>query len=278
MTKDGGLLASVGFGKRKGRDLLWAVTLLCTLTAVDAATGAPAALQLAFAVPCGLAFQRAGARAGIALAILTLAALACLDGGFSTGATLVRICALSSVALLTLDQERRLRIAIRAAAADPLTSAHSRLFAERFAEEAISRALRNGESLQFTVVDCDDFKRVNDICGHATGDEILRQLVHALRACVSAECIGRTGGDEFLLVTRGLDRAMLEFRLQAAQARFSDRTLVLGCKTSFSYGVSELATHGISLHALISSADSDMYARKRDLKQPHRSRPLIASA
>jgi two-component system cell cycle response regulator len=65
----------------------------------------------------------------------------------------------------------------------------------------ISGARRHGHPLSVAMVDLDEFKAVNDIHGHAVGDEVLIAAVRAMRAHLRAEDqLGRMGGEEFLVV------------------------------------------------------------------------------
>jgi diguanylate cyclase len=71
---------------------------------------------------------------------------------------------------------------------------------ERLAEE-IARARRQGTPLAVTILDLDDFKRVNDTYGHPTGDALLRHVAEALRAEYrSFDQVARYGGDEFVVI------------------------------------------------------------------------------
>jgi diguanylate cyclase (GGDEF)-like protein len=94
-----------------------------------------------------------------------------------------------------------LRDARLAAAIDPLTgSLNHGAMRERLSEE-IARARRQGTPLAVTILDLDDFKRVNDTYGHPTGDALLRHVAEALRAEYrSFDQVARYGGDEFVVI------------------------------------------------------------------------------
>jgi diguanylate cyclase (GGDEF)-like protein len=94
-----------------------------------------------------------------------------------------------------------LREARLAAAIDPLTGCLNHgAMGERLAEE-IARARRQGTPLAVTILDLDDFKRVNDTYGHPTGDMLLRHVGEALRAEYrSFDQVARYGGDEFVVI------------------------------------------------------------------------------
>jgi diguanylate cyclase (GGDEF)-like protein len=94
-----------------------------------------------------------------------------------------------------------LRDARLAAAIDPLTGCLNHgAMRERLAEE-IARARRQGTPLAVTILDLDDFKRVNDTYGHPTGDALLRHVAEALRAEYrSFDQVARYGGDEFVVI------------------------------------------------------------------------------
>ncbi|HLO94316.1 MAG TPA: diguanylate cyclase, partial [Burkholderiaceae bacterium] len=84
---------------------------------------------------------------------------------------------------------------------DPLTELANRAhFSERL-QQALSHARRYRESLGLVLVDLDRFKPVNDIHGHAVGDELLQAMARRLKAAVrETDVVGRIGGDEFLVL------------------------------------------------------------------------------
>jgi diguanylate cyclase (GGDEF)-like protein len=94
-----------------------------------------------------------------------------------------------------LASNRRLRAL---ADQDPLTGTLNRRGLKRFLER-----LGHGRPLTAPVllVDCDDFKAINEAHGHAVGDAVLVELVHRMRSSVrDRDPVARLGGDEFLVV------------------------------------------------------------------------------
>ncbi len=107
-------------------------------------------------------------------------------------------------AALALDNaESRARLEHQART-DSLTGLfnHS-VFYERLLE-SLQESSRTHMPLAVLMLDIDDFKHVNDVHGHAVGDELLRFLAEALRAIVRPEdVICRLGGEEFAVVMDG---------------------------------------------------------------------------
>lgn len=87
---------------------------------------------------------------------------------------------------------------------DPLTDLPNRRAFEQALEEAVSASRRAGDQGALCFIDLDRFKVVNDTCGHAAGDELLRRIARLIRQRVRADdLICRIGGDEFALILRG---------------------------------------------------------------------------
>ena len=107
----------------------------------------------------------------------------------------------------------------RRATIDPLTECYTR---QSILGE-LELALRQDDSVHTTVthaaviyLDLDGFKAVNDTLGHAAGDELLTQVAERLRAASrDGDDIGRLGGDEFLVLLRGVPTT--EVAMRAAQ-------------------------------------------------------------
>lgn len=121
---------------------------------------------------------------------------------------------------------------------DPLTGLHNRRFFAQVIDSAIAECLRahaspgapeiagarapSGRDLVFLLLDIDHFKQVNDQFGHPAGDALLVQLKDRLLKVLRAQdYFFRWGGEEFLVVARGLprsDAAVVAERLRAAVA------------------------------------------------------------
>jgi diguanylate cyclase (GGDEF)-like protein len=138
------------------------------------------------------------------------------------------------------------------------------------AQKTFSQAQRTGDRFAMLALDCDDFKLVNDLHGHAAGDELIRVIAARIAATVrDADIAARFGGDEFAilqtcasqpneaiaLVERLLEAVQVPVMLEAAQV-----------SVSISIGVALYPDDGPSIEALRRNADTAMYRAKADGK------------
>ena len=92
------------------------------------------------------------------------------------------------------------------ATVDELTALYNRREIERRINAALDNAAQNGGQVALVMMDIDHFKRVNDTCGHETGDKILEGVAAVLNATVreyDGEAVGRWGGEEFFMLLPG---------------------------------------------------------------------------
>lgn len=95
-------------------------------------------------------------------------------------------------------QQRQLR---SAAFTDQLTGAWNRRYFDYFLTSAINNARRLRHDVTIMVYDIDNFKRYNDLYGHAAGDEILSETVRLLISVIRpTDRVCRIGGDEFVVI------------------------------------------------------------------------------
>jgi diguanylate cyclase (GGDEF)-like protein/PAS domain S-box-containing protein len=108
-----------------------------------------------------------------------------------------------AVALARLRDEERVR---HDAVHDPLTGLANRILLSNNLAKALSRSDRDGTATGLLFVDLDNFKSVNDISGHASGDAVLAEVGGRLRTAVRpTDTVARVGGDEFVVVCEDVD-------------------------------------------------------------------------
>jgi diguanylate cyclase (GGDEF)-like protein len=144
---------------------------------------------------------------------------------------------------------------------DGLTGAHHREPGLAELERDIIKAKRIRQPFVLAFVDADNLKGINDMHGHAAGDEVLRQVVSTIRGCVREyDLIVRFGGDEFLCGLLNVNLADAAKRFQVAKT-----DLAAIPHASFTVGLVELAPDD-GLHNLIGRADAAMYQKRRQRK------------
>jgi GGDEF domain-containing protein len=89
----------------------------------------------------------------------------------------------------------------RLATTDQLTGVANRRFFEHYLAKLLATAQAKRFPVSLLLFDIDNFKKYNDECGHATGDEILRETAELMRRCCRKhDLVARIGGDEFAVV------------------------------------------------------------------------------
>jgi diguanylate cyclase (GGDEF)-like protein len=159
---------------------------------------------------------------------------------------------------------RNLAIAERRAATDALTGLANQRAVGDTLNRMVAQAGRSKSPLTAIMFDLDHFKRVNDIHGHAKGDEVLATIAAAVRNQVrDSDFLGRYGGEEFVVLlpdTPGQGGAALAEKLResidALDVPDLDRRL------SASFGVATLPSDAVNGEQLMRAADRALYAAK----------------
>jgi diguanylate cyclase (GGDEF)-like protein len=174
---------------------------------------------------------------------------------------------LASHAAIALENARLHRIVERQALVDGLTGIANRRQCEDSLTAEIARADRLGTPFTLILADLDDFKAVNDVHGHAVGDDVLREFAAVLRATVrDSDVAGRWGGEEFLLLLPGAEAdggAQLADRIRTTLAERSflgrdGEVVTVTC----SFGVAQHRLGGDE-RELFAAADRALYRAKR---------------
>mgnify|MGYP006275731811 CR=1 FL=1 len=155
----------------------------------------------------------------------------------------------------------------REANSDHLTRLPNRRGLEKVLFAELERCRRLGTRLCAILVDCDNFKRVNDTMGHATGDIALQEIGKRLRGVLRpSDTIGRVGGDEFLVLlpdTRHAEAMQLAERLRLAitGSPLTSGRDVIGITGSL--GVATIPQDVVSIEELISLTQHALAHSKR---------------
>ena len=157
---------------------------------------------------------------------------------------------------------------VRLASQDGLTGLPNRRRTAELATEQLAAATASDGSLTIAIIDMDHFKFINDRCGHATGDYVLREFARIGREAVrTQDTLGRWGGEEFLLI---MPDATLEVAIATLERL---RTLVFGInlpasgsglRVSMSAGLATRDVQVRSLDELIARADAALYVAKNE--------------
>ena len=176
---------------------------------------------------------------------------------------LLVIAMLVYVSYVTLRHRRAL---LRLATLDGLTELPNRRRTAELAAAALQSALAVPQPLTLAIIDLDHFKLINDRCGHAAGDHVLREVARSSVAVLrSGDVLGRWGGEEFLLVMPDttLDVALVVLeRLRAALRAIELPASGAGLHVSMSAGLATLDAHTTVLDELIARADTALYEAK----------------
>jgi len=157
---------------------------------------------------------------------------------------------------------------------DALTGLINRREFEQRLERTLLSALQQGREHALCYMDLDQFKVINDTCGHAAGDELLRQLALLLKGNLrERDTLARLGGDEFALLLENcsipdaLEVADV-FRAEVQRFRFKwgDRIFSVG----MSVGMVAINADSGTAASLMSAADAACYvAKDRGRNQIH---------
>ncbi|MBI3691030.1 MAG: GGDEF domain-containing protein, partial [Mycolicibacterium aromaticivorans] len=153
----------------------------------------------------------------------------------------------------------------RLARFDTLTGLANRAEAISRLESALAQPPTGGAHLGILFCDIDHFKTINDTWGHAIGDAVLITLAARISECVRrGDSVGRTGGDEILVVLPGVrdihEVAQIgeEIRRRAAEPIHESGTII---RATLSIGAT-VADPGESVSSITARADAAMYQAK----------------
>lgn len=149
---------------------------------------------------------------------------------------------------------------------DPLTGLINRREFEKRLDTAVSAARNEDQIYTLCYIDLDRFKIVNDTCGHAAGDELLRQVSTLFKNQIrKTDVFARLGGDEFALLLRGCSQEQaipilqkLQDSIQAFRFVWEEKPFSIGA----SIGMISINAETSCLDSVLSKADAACYSAK----------------
>jgi diguanylate cyclase (GGDEF)-like protein len=154
---------------------------------------------------------------------------------------------------------------------DPLLGVLNRRGFERELKRSLAYVARYGTDAALLYLDLDGFKGVNDRCGHAAGDALLKAVAQKLVGSVRAsDVVARLGGDEFAVLLWNLSEPQARVKARELETLIADAGIDEGgarIAVGASAGTVPLAAH-TTAEALIAAADTAMYARKKERRVP----------
>ncbi|SEB83942.1 diguanylate cyclase (GGDEF) domain-containing protein [Rhizobiales bacterium GAS188] len=138
-------------------------------------------------------------------------------------------------------------------------------------------ANRQDEAMALLYLDLDGFKTVNDTYGHAAGDQLLKMVADRLsRLLRSQDMAARIGGDEFVVLTQGVEHSnaleLGQMLIRAIAASY-DLDGSVSATVGVSVGIALAPEHGEDFATLLAAADAALY----DAKSKGKSRCSVAS-
>jgi diguanylate cyclase (GGDEF)-like protein len=174
-----------------------------------------------------------------------------------------------AIILRDVQSERRHTLHLtHQASHDALTGLFNRIEFERCLSNAIDEVHQDGSAHALMYLDLDQFKLVNDTCGHAGGDELIRQIAALMRAKLrQTDILARLGGDEFgillvhckaddgLRLAEAICEGISQYRFVCRQGTFS---------VGVSIGVLSLDLKVSQVVEALSAADAACYLAKQN--------------
>ncbi len=167
------------------------------------------------------------------------------------------------------DEKQRLRVK-HLAYHDLLTRLPNRQLLDDRLTQALVQGRRENKRFALLFLDLDDFKEINDTCGHHTGDEILRKVARRLTNCVrESDTVGRYGGDEFVIIMNDISESADAAKVSSKIISQIKRPFILGNRQihlTTSIGIAIFPVDGNTISQLLHHADAAMYLAKKNRK------------
>ena len=154
------------------------------------------------------------------------------------------------------------------ASTDPLTQLYNRRYFTEIADSILDISKRNKTDLSIMMLDIDDFKHINDSCGHALGDKVIVMVARIMQECSrKSDVVCRWGGEEFIILFPQTDMEGARVIAEKIRVKIENQVIRLSTDEDLTFTVST----GVSrvdiekdnnLESSINRADKALYKAK----------------
>lgn len=163
------------------------------------------------------------------------------------------------------DKQKKL---IEQAHEDPMTGLYNRRYLNEIGESLLLIAKRAHASLSVMILDIDDFKSINDSCGHAVGDSVIKSVSSVvLNSVRKSDICARLGGDEFVVLLPNTPANSAKKIAEKIRKMVEENKVVANGATNInctiSLGVTEVLFADETIDQVIKRADDSLYQAKK---------------
>ncbi|GAE27046.1 response regulator [Halalkalibacter wakoensis JCM 9140] len=143
---------------------------------------------------------------------------------------------------------------------DALTGLYNRRYVAQVTPKLLEQTMKTNKKMSISIIDCNNFKKINDTYGHKTGDTILVNIARILQESTSKkDVVARWGGDEFIIVSSHLKE---KNRLSHIEASLKKLSIQVGFDVSVSIGTAIYPDQANNIDQLLKISDRTMYNQK----------------
>lgn len=177
-----------------------------------------------------------------------------------------RVLILAKQFSLALRRIRLYQEVEKLATTDSLTDVFTRRYILERIDEELRRSKKRSSPLSILMIDIDYFKKFNDLYGHLTGDQILREIGALLKQTVrEIDIPGRYGGEEFCVVLPDTESKGAQYvaeRIRLAIQNTTIKAYDASIKTTVSIGIATYPKDAHNVKDLMEKADRALYKAK----------------
>ena len=145
---------------------------------------------------------------------------------------------------------------------DRLSGMFTRSSFDNYSEKKWPELSTDEQKNVVVMIDIDNFKSINDTCGHQAGDDVIRHVSNIIRAALrETDLLGRYGGDEFIVILPNVSEKAAETIMDRIRLKVSEKKFGHGRQVTVSIGIS-LNRGNEELVSVIGRADRALYNSK----------------